>query len=145
MGRPVVPDVYWICTGAEARRPAAREPVAAGVRPEAENAAQPSNEDDVAQLGQVAADLAERRRQVVAAMLAGEEEPLRARLTQHVGELLGAVRRIDRHQHEPRERGAELEEDPLRPVGRPHRDVIARRETGRSARAAASDSAKSSV
>ena len=111
------------------RRPAARGGAPPASAPEAENAVPVVEEDDVAQLGKLAAHLVEHRRAMsIAAVLAREEESLGARLTEHVGELLGAVRRVDRHQHEARERGAELEEDPLRTVRRPHRDVIAGRE-----------------
>ena len=54
-----------------------------------------------------------------------QKQGRRVRLLEHVGELAGAIRGIHRDEHRPDLGDRELEEDPLRPVGRPHRDVIA--------------------
>ena len=85
--------------------------------------------DQLAQLREVPTDRLDRSGHRVAAILRREEQPGGAGLAEHVLELGRFEGRIDRHQHQACEGGAELELDPLGDVGRPHRDSLARLET----------------
>jgi hypothetical protein len=84
----------------------------------------------VAEPGQAAADLGEDGVHVPLLKPAGEEEAVRRGVPEDVRELVPLVGRVDRDQGQPGERGAELENDPLGAVRRPHRDPLAGREPG---------------
>jgi hypothetical protein len=84
--------------------------------------------DHLTQLGQPVPDLADQPRHRVAAETVDVEEAYRPRLAQHVVELARLIGGIDGDDHQPREAGTELEDQPFGEIGRPERDPFARRE-----------------
>ena len=79
---------------------------------------------DLPERGQVGPDLG----QVVghrAPELADQEDPGGPGLVEHVAQLLRPVGRVDRDQRQPGQRGAELQDLPLRQVRCPHGDPLA--------------------
>jgi hypothetical protein len=118
-GAPVVPDVYWIC-------PASPGCTRGSSCPGAPSVKRPlRQEPGVAQRRQLAAHLGQCRGHVAAAELGGVEHAGGARLAEHVGQLGGAVGRVDRHQRETRQRRRHLQEHPLKRADRPSDDVLA--------------------
>ena len=88
----------------------------------------PGNNTPVLQYTRLIEDVIAPAIEAVPGVARAEEQTLGARLAQHVPELAGAVRGIDGDQHQPGERRAQLEKNPLGPVRRPDGDVIAGRE-----------------
>ena len=76
--------------------------------------------DRLAQAGQLAAHTRERLRHRVAPELGQQDDPRRARLLEDIGQLAGPVGGVDRHEGHAGQRGAELDDHPLRDVRRPH-------------------------
>ena len=58
------------------------------------------------------------------AVLSDQEDPGGLGLRQDVPEFCGAIRGVDGHQRHAGETGGELQDDPLRQVGGPHRDAF---------------------
>ena len=139
-GKPVVPDVYWICAGSSGRPSgsAARPAPTPGTRPTPR-----TRRPRAAARGRRAPRRATRASGSRATR--GRETRRRARLTEHVRQLVTLVRRVDGDEHDARERGAELEQHPLGQIRRPDRDPLAGREAGGSARATCSASASTSA
>jgi hypothetical protein len=104
--------------GIDPRQPGARRADGAEVVPVGER-------DDIAQAGQLAAQGVEHLRHGRAAVLGHEEDPVRARLAQHVPELVFAQRRVERDDRHARHRRGKLEDHPLRDVVRPDRNALA--------------------
>jgi hypothetical protein len=79
----------------------------------------------VPQCGKPGPDLLQRRLQRCTPVLGGQEDAGGPGVSQHVAQLTRAQRRVDRHQGEAGQRGAELEQQPLRAAGRPDGDPLA--------------------
>ena len=128
-----MPLVYWICAGSSG-------PTAGSVtsRPSVpDQLVELIEAQHVAQLGQVGTDRLGVRRQRVAPDLGHEEQPGRPRLPEDVGGLARLQARVDRHEGQPGERRAVLQQHPLGQVVRPHRDALARLEVLQKASGAA--------
>jgi hypothetical protein len=81
--------------------------------------------DHFAKCGKLGAQRRERFRHRVAAVLWHEKDPGRARLTQHVRELLALIGGVDGHEDHAGKRRAVLEQHPFGQVRRPRGDALA--------------------
>ena len=109
-----------------ARRIDLRQPPAVSRRAEAVPLV---HRDHLAQPGQPIAHLGQDRRQRVAAVSGGEEDPGRAGVPEHVREFVGLVGRVDGHQRQAGQPGGEFQQHPFGTVAGPHRDRVAGLET----------------
>ena len=125
LGKPVVPEVYWICAAAcgltsgsarsGARLGAERLPV--------------GERDHLAQRRQVAAYLLHHLGHRAGAVGRDQENAVGLRLAQHVCQLLRPQRGVDRHHGDPGQAGGQLQDHPFGDVVGPHRDTVPGAET----------------
>ena len=87
----------------------------------------PADDDDVPQVRTALARLVDHREVVRPLEGRSRDEDRDAGLAQDVGQLVGAVGRVDRHEDRTDLRGGELDEDPLVAVRRPDADPVALR------------------
>ena len=130
LGKPVVPEVYWMLIGscgssdaARVRRSSGADALAGGQQ--ARPAVRVVEVDDALQ-GRVLLGRVRDHRAVVARLerRRADQQPHPA-LVDDVGELVGAVGRVDVDQDRADLRGRELDERPLGAVGSPDADAVA--------------------
>ena len=71
-----------------------------------------------------------------AAILGDEEDAIRSRVTEHMGQFLRAASRVDGDERDPGKPGGEFEQHPFGDVVGPYRDTVARLESRAQRRAA---------
>ena len=124
LGKPVVPEVYWICAGAGGLTSGSAR---SGV-PSAQNASQSANGIASRSAGRSPRTCCNISAIGLAAVLRDQEDPGRARLAQHVRQLPRPQRGVDRHQGHAGQAGGQLQHHPLGDVVGPDRDAVARGE-----------------
>ena len=135
LGRPVVPEVYWMLIGSpgsQARQSLRdrlgrhRFALAHQVRPVVG-----VEVDHAAQARTLVAHLLDHRAVVAGLEARRRDQQRQAALVDGVGELVGAVGRVDVDQDRPDLRGGVLDQRPLRAVRRPDPDPVALLDPGR--------------
>ena len=129
LGNPVVPDVYWMLIGSSGRR--LRRPAGHGRRVGATGTGDElvplvlPEEHRPLQAGHLAVDLVDHLHVVGALERRGGEEHPAARLVEGVGQLVGAVRRVDVDEDHADVGGGVLQQRPLGVVRAPQSDPVA--------------------
>src|SRR6266511_829441 len=113
LGNPVVPEVYWMLIGSS------QDSVAATSASLVLSAAPPASSSP---------DIGNHRAVVAGLECRGRHQGPDAGLVEHVGELMGAVRRVDVDEDRADLRGGVLDHHPLRPVRRPDADPVTLRD-----------------
>ncbi len=128
LGEPVVPEVYWMLIGSPGCRPC--HPGAQGGRGHLVGAMPQAfpiggaQEDDLGHIGSLGTHLADHAAVVGGLERRRRHQQPRAGLTQHIGQFVGAVGGIDRHQDRADLGRRVLQNRPFRAVGRPDADTI---------------------
>ena len=129
LGNPVVPDVYWMLIGSWGSRPrwarVSRSGLTASARDSRSAQESCPTTTTCSRAGHSAAGGLDHRDVVGGLERPGGDEHPDARLREHVGELVGAVRRVDVDEDRADLRGGELDEHPLGGVRRPDADPVA--------------------
>ena len=132
LGKPVVPDVYWIWAGSSAGRHGGqrrRSPPEPGTRRSREGRRRRAGR--AARRGRSSTT---RAIGLPAVTRADEDIPTALDWCSTYASSRGLVGRVDRHQGQAGQRRAELDDHPLRDVGRPDGDALAGAEALRAAR-----------
>ena len=128
LGKPVVPDVYWMLIGSSAESSSRHPGQSPGVGRGPGQGVPAGRPDDghLAQLGAAGPHLGDHGG-VVRRLERGRRHQVRdAGLVQHELELVGAIGRVDGDEDGADRRRGELQQHPLGTVGRPDPDPVAR-------------------